>query len=134
MISTTEAIPTRRRVTRISVLIAAVILAAYAALGSQLIPMAMNNDFAGFYMGAKLFHDGHRADLYSQKVQIEQWKKIAPPDRPITPYIRPPFYVLPQSLMALFPLREAFIIVSTLSILLLLGCLWGIAKLFGEEG
>src|SRR6266404_2512895 len=122
MPSVVEAPRTRKPVTATTVMIAAVFLASFGTFGSLLLPMAMTSDFACFYMGGALFREGHRADVYDYHLQIQRWKEIVPGNRPVIPYVRPPFYLLPQSLMALFPLQQSFRVVTGISVLLFLGC------------
>ncbi len=129
------AAPRRRKpVTKTTVLIAAVFLSTYAVLGSGLLPMAVTNDFACFYMGGALFREGHRADVYDYRLQFRWWAEIVPGNRPIIPYVRPPFYLLPQSLMALFPLQQSLKVATGVSVLLFFACLWWMARRFGEDG
>ncbi len=123
-----------RPVTMTAVLIAAVFLCVYAAFGALLLPMAMRYDFACFYLGASLFRDGHRGDLYDPQVQLPRWREIVPGKRPLVPYVRPPFYALPQSVIALLPLKQSIVVATACSVFLLFVCLWWIGKRFGEGG
>lgn len=137
----TQPVPTRgradsnpqRRIKPISLALAAVFAATNLGLGLSVAAAGLRGDFACTYMGASLVREGHLKQLYDLGTQASWWRAHAISDKPLVPYVRPPFYAAVQSLAAVPPLRLSFLVNVTVLSLMLVGCWVWFARTLGEE-
>lgn len=121
------------RATRLTWAIALLFAVIWSGVGLLLRPMALNTDFACMYMGARIVQQGHLGQLYDLDVQAEQWRNLGSPNA-IVPYLRPPFYAVPHSLLSWFSLTTAYTVACAASALLALGVWKWAAWRYGEAG
>lgn len=122
---------TRPAVVPIAVAILAVAL--WTALGSLLLPGALHTDFLNLYTGASLaLHENFR-QLYDYSVQSEVSRSLMPDVTAVFPFVRPPFYALAISPIALLPFHDAFaawLVLQSLGLLAI--CYWA-WRTFGPD-
>ena len=104
---------------------AAIGVAFYVAVSSLMLPYARQHDFQSFYTGAALVRDGHAAQLYDYDLQTRYGTT--------SPYIRPPFYALPLTPLALLSLENAFAVWIAVQIGALLAVWWWAYRRFGAD-
>jgi hypothetical protein len=122
--------------TRISYSCIALVVAFAAStlfLGVSIAPSGIKGDFASSYMGASLVHEGRLGQLYDYRTQANWWNSYGDRERPLVPYVRPPFYALPQSLLATLPLPTSYLVSASVLLLLLVGCWLWFAETLGAE-
>jgi len=113
---------------------AAVLVLFWIAAGSLAVPMARQHDFLNIYTGASLANEGRWGELHDVGVQLARERRLAPSTEVLVPFVRPHFYALFLSPLALFPFNTAFVawIVLQSSLYLAFG-FWAWRR-FGEEG
>lgn len=137
----TQPVPTRdradadpkRRIRPVSWVLVTVFAAANLGLGLTVATAGLRGDFACTYMGASLVRDGHFKQLYDFRTQANWWHAHAISDKPLVPYVRPPFYAGVQSLAAELPLGTSFLVNVIVLSLMLIGCWVWFARTLGEE-
>src|ERR1700680_3099550 len=88
--------------------VALLAIALWTALGSLMLAPAQRADFLNLYTGASLALSGHFGDLYDYSIQSAVSRAQVPDVTLVFPFVRPPFYALALSPLALLPFRDAF--------------------------
>ncbi len=105
----------------------------WVVMGSLLLAGARRADFLNLYTGASLAHSGQYSRLYDYSAQSAVSRRLEPDVTLVFPFVRPPFYALALSPLALLPYDHAFRIWIGIQTTLLLAC-WGWAwKVFGPD-
>lgn len=126
----------RKALTRPAVLpiaVAILALALWIAFGSLLLPGALRTDFLNLYTGATLALHGNFRQLYDYSAQSEISRSIVPGLTAVFPFVRPPFYALAISPLALLPFRDAFAAWLVLQSFLLLAIWCWAWRRFGPD-
>ncbi len=102
-------------------------------LGAKMIDIGPRHDFLSLYTGASLALDGRFQDLYDQDTQLRREQRLVPGTQELIPFIRPPFYALLISPLALLPYRIAFWLWLAFQVSLAAACIgWGYRR-FGRD-
>jgi hypothetical protein len=121
---------------RVPVFVWVVVLAfslLWIALGSMITPGAKTQDFLNLYTGGSLALDGKFATMHDVDVQLERERKFVPSTDVLRPFVRPSFYALALSPLALIPFATAFWVWIVAQSALLIGCwAWGFRR-FGAN-
>jgi hypothetical protein len=123
----------RTRISYSCIALVVVFGVANLVLGVTIAPSGLRGDFASSYMGASLVREGRLGQLYEYRTQANWWRSHGGSERPLVPYVRPPFYALAQSLLATLPLPTSFVVNASALLLLLIGCWWWFAETLGAE-
>lgn len=88
------------------------------------IPSMEKLDFRAFYTGGMMINMGIKGDFYNLQTQYKLQHLIFPglPENRILAFYNPPFVALLYSLLALFPVTVAYIIVGIVNMIILLIC------------
>jgi hypothetical protein len=102
-------------------------------LGATSVDMGREHDFLNLYTGASLALEGRFPELYDVDTQLRREQQIVPSTQELIPFVRPPFYALLISPLALLPFRTAFWVWLVFQVLLALVCIgWGCRR-FGPD-
>ncbi len=123
--------PRQRRIANF--LAAAVILAFSLLAGSGIFHHAKRQDFLNIYTGARLALEGQFPRLHDPALQLAREQELAGPSRTLVPFVRPHFYALALSPLALLPWDSAFVVWILLQLGFLLALLILAAQLMGSE-
>lgn len=105
----------------------------WVGLATRMLPGSREHDFLSFYTGAELARDGRLSDLYDPATQLEHQRRIVPQLPALVPFIRPLFYALVLTPLALLPYNAAFVVWIGAQAVLLLACwTWGWRR-FGAD-
>jgi len=121
----------KQAIVPVGVAVLAVVL--WTAFGSAMLPLAQRTDFLNLYTGASLALHGHFRQLYDYSLQSAVSRSLMPDVISIFPFVRPPFYALALSPLALLPFKQAFAVWISLQIVLLLACWWWAWRTFGPD-
>ncbi len=113
--------------------IVAILIAFWVAMTAAYYPHGMTNDFASFYVGARLAAAGNLARLYDLSAQEAIYREVCPQELYLSPYLRPPFFALSVIWLAALPLREAFAVWVLVQWGVLLACAAWAARRFGPD-
>ncbi len=105
----------------------------WTIMGSQLVPGAKRADFLNLYTGASLAHSGQYARLHDYSAQSVVSRRLEPDVTVVFPFVRPPFYALALSPLAMLPYDQAFRVWIGIQISLLLACWWWAWRVFGPD-
>lgn len=96
------------RGTAFGLVVAALGLLFWAAIGSTVIRLAFQRDFLNLYTGGVLARTGHFSDLYDFRLQTAIQDSLVPGLPVHFPFVRPPFYALMLAPLSLLPIQIAF--------------------------
>ena len=103
----------------------------WLALGRTALEQARVHDFLSLYSGGWMVAHGRTGDLYDPAAQLAVAHQWSPPDTPLIPFIRPPFYALLLAPLSWLPFETAFRCWIALQIVLLLACWTWAFRRFG---
>jgi hypothetical protein len=92
----------------VALLIATVLCAFWFINGIPIVPRTHNIDFLNLYTGAWFAHHWDWAHIYHASAQIAQEQIFVPGHVGLWPFVRPPFYAILMSPLALIPFGPAF--------------------------
>ncbi len=102
-------------------------------LGARSIDVGRRHDFLNLYTGASLALEGRFADLYDHDTQLQRERRIVPGTKELIPFVRPPFYAMLISPMALLPYGIAFWLWLAFQVSLAVVCMWWACRRFGPD-
>ncbi|MFN2451333.1 MAG: glycosyltransferase family 87 protein [Candidatus Dormibacteria bacterium] len=114
------------RALRIAALVGAALVLTYVALWTQVSPRQIGRaDFTSTYVGGTLLREGHRADLYDERVQAPLHARLISPDgEGNLPFVNPPTAALVSAPFTLLPLDSAYRLWSALqAVLVVVACM-----------
>jgi hypothetical protein len=117
----------------VPIAVAFLAIALWTVVGSLLVPGAQRTDFLNLYTGASLALHGNFRHLYDYQVQSEVSRSLMPDVTAVFPFVRPPFYALAISPIALLPFRDAFAAWLVLQTLVLLAVWYWAWRTFGPD-
>ena len=123
----------KRRLPIETLLLAAVLIAAWVLLGLLVRTAALHHDFLNIYTGASLARDGRFPQLHSEAAQLARERELVPETPILVPFVRPAFYAALLAPLALFDYRTAFTVWTLLQWALLGGCFWWAWRRFGPD-
>lgn len=108
-------------------------IAFYLALDSLVVRGARDHDFLNLYTGATLALQGDFARMHAPEVQLAVERRLVPSVTDVIPFVRPPFYALLLSPLALLPLDRAYVLWLCLQTAVLFACwYWAFAR-WGQD-
>jgi len=107
--------------------------AMWAMLSAALLPQARVHDFLNLYTGATLAHEGNFAGLHDPQAQLAVERRLVPQVATLVPFVRPRFYALLLSPMALLPYKIAFPLWIAVQCALLFACWVWAWRRFGPD-
>ena len=113
--------------------IAAVLAVFWMVVGSNVVAAARSHDFLNLYVGGTLAASGRFAELYDQDAQLQLEQHLVPTTAELVPFVRPHFYALLLSPLALFSLDTALWLWIGLHATALIGCWAWAAGRFGPD-
>ena len=113
--------------------IAIVLAIFWTVIGVNVVPAARGHDFLNIYVGGTLAASGRFAEIYDQNVQLQLEQQLVPTTDELVPFVRPHFYALLLSPLALFPLDTALWLWIGLHAAVLVGCWTWAARRFGPD-
>jgi len=136
--ATTQTSPTpsakRTRDSLASAIGIAIILSIFwTVIGSNVVPAARGHDFLNLYVGGTLAASGRFAEIYDQDIQLQLEQRLIPTTEELVPFVRPHFYALLLSPLALFSLDTALWLWIGLHAAVLVGCWIWAARRFGPN-
>ena len=115
------------------VAVAILAVALWTTFGSAMLPGARRTDFLNLYTGASLALHGQFRQMYDYSVQSAVSRSFMPDVTAVFPFVRPPFYALMLSPLALLPFDNAFVVWIAVQILLLGACWFWAWRSFGSD-
>ena len=113
--------------------IAIVLAVFWTVIGGNVVPAARGHDFLNLYVGGTLAASGQFAEIYDQDVQLQLEQQLVPTTEELVPFVRPHFYALLLSPLALFSLDTALWLWIGLHAAVLVGCWTWAARRFGPD-
>jgi len=113
--------------------IVAVLLAFWLAMTVPTYSHGMTNDFASFYIGARLAAAGSLNQIYDLKTQQAIYREVCPQEYYLSPYLRTPFFAVAWQWLAALPLPSAFAVWVAVQWAALLACSAWAARRFGSD-
>jgi Glycosyltransferase family 87 len=110
------------RAARLVLAFSLALVAAYLLIWARVSPTDIGrSDFTSTYIGATLFREGHRTDLYAEPLQASLHRALIAPDREGNlPFVDAPLAAVIASPISLLPLDTAYRVWGVAQLLLLL--------------
>ena len=118
----------------VSTIVVVVVFALFWAVqGAVGIFDARDHDFLNLYIGASMAREGEFAELHDPEVQLRKEQEFVPRITEVVPFVRPAFYALLLTPLALIPFESAFWCWLLLHTAILLACWRWAWRRFGAD-